>query len=199
MSEPKDSLYDLSDAIVLSRRLAGEAKKGSPSPIKTDDAPYIRFSTGIKSAIETARAPSVPVPSLRTGTEAADLPTAPFHSWEEVLKWCIDFSKAKCGFIVDSQGFVMITDGKDVPADAFEGAGANLGGVFSNLDQMELASGKPLIADLTYEQKAFLAIRIVDHAGEHCTIGLIAEGNEQSWPKHAVYRQIMKNMSTLLL
>lgn len=93
----------------------------------------------------------------------------------------------------------MMTDGKDIPEDQFEGAGANLGGLFSDLNQMDNDSGSALFADLTYEKQAFLAIRIFDPNGEHCILGIVSDDINHSWPKQAVYQQIMKNLSALLL
>ena len=197
MSEPKDSLYDISDAITLSRRLAG---RPAPSAAQ-DEAPYIRFLA--KKHPSAAPSTSTPAPFAETPSTAkpefGPLPGEPFHNWEEVLKWCVEFSKAECGFIVDSQGFVMMTHGGNLPSDGFEGAGANLGAAFIDLSRTELDSGDIHIADLTYDQRAFLTMRLVDKAGEYCILGILSDKREHVWPKHLVYQQIMKNMSNLLL
>jgi hypothetical protein len=193
MSELKDSLYDIGDAIALSQRLAGVTNAAPKEP----DSPYIRFYAGPQ-----------PAPTVRSMQDRVDtalradqppLPKEPFRNWEEVLKWCIDFSKATSGFIVDSQGFVMMMQGERLPDDGFEGAGANLGVVFNCLNKMEIESGDVRIADLTYEKRSMLAVRVTDAAGEYCTLGILSAGDSHLWPKHAIYQQIMKNMSNLLL
>ncbi len=203
MSEPKDSLYDISDAIVLSRRLTGEKATARKPSISPEDEPYIRFTAGVKPETQPRRTPPPAAAAAPVATpsviEHAPLPTEPFGNWDEAIAWCIDFSKGRCGFIVDSQGFVMITHGKNIPEDGFEGAGANIGSVFTDLSQLELDSGAVRVAEITCETRSLLAIRIVDHNGEHCTLGLLSDDNTHVWPKHIVYQQIMKSMSNLLL
>ena len=201
MSEPKDSLYDISDAITLSRRLAGR-----PSPTAPEEASrYIRFSAGRspadagQSVRQAEPTPPAAAPSPATKPEFGPLPTAPFQNWEDVLKWCVTFSKAQCGFIVDSQGFVMMTHGENLPADAFEGAGANIGPVYIDLNRMDLDKGNVHIVEMTYAARSLLTMRIVDKAGEYCIVGILSDEIEHVWPKHILYRQIMKNMANLLL
>jgi hypothetical protein len=190
MSEPKDSLYDISDAIALSQRLVGATIVSATEA----DFPYIRFSAGLKEVPEVA-------PERHEVAHAFQPPPPrePFRNWEDVLKWCVEVSKAKCGFIVDSQGFVMMMHGDDLPGDGFEGAGANLGVVFSYLNRMEIDAGNVRIADLTYEKRSMLALRVTDTAGEYCTLGIISPNNSHSWPKDLIFQQIMKSMSNLLL
>lgn len=200
MSEPKDSLYDITDAIALSRKLAGDRATVKKTSIHPEEESYIRFSAGITPAAEPRPAPAAAVPSVVPPAPShGPLPTGSFHNWDEALAWCVEFTKAQCGFIVDSQGFVMMTHGTNLPPDGFEGTGANLGSVFSDLSRLEIDGGKVHIADMTYDKHAFLALRIVDGTGEHCTIGILSEHATHEWPKHLVYSQIMKNMTHLLL
>ncbi len=204
MTELKDSLYDIRDAVALSQRLIGATKPQAGEA----ESPYIRFSSGLKqvskteASIETGASSDTEAASERPAVIVADRPPPPeepFRSWEDVLKWSIEVSKGSCGFIVDSQGFVMMMHGEDLPSDRFEGAGANLGVVFGYLNKMEIESGDVRIADLTYEKRSMLAIRVTDAQGEYCTMGILGMNAIHPWPKHAIYHQIMKNMSNLLL
>ena len=197
MSDLKDSLYDISDAIALSRKLIGR----SDADRLPTDTQYIRFSAGPARAVDASAPQVVPVPVPQPSTEPTlpPLPEKPFENWEEVLRWCVEYTSARCGFIVDSQGFVMMTHGERLPGDGFEGAGANLGTVFLYLNRLELESGDAQIADLTFASRSFLTLRINDKTGEYCMLGLISDDRECSWPKYPVYDQIMKSMSELLL
>ena len=204
MSEPKDNLYDISDAIALSRLLTGEKAVARKPSVPPDDGSYIRFSagTGVAPAPYAARIPvpsSSPAAKIKPEVERAPLPKEPFLSWEEALTWCIEYTKARCGFIADSQGFVMITDGKNVPEDAFEGVGANIGSVFIDIDRLDLESAAVRTAEITYEQQALLVARVFDSTGEYCIIGLISYDPAHPWPKQPVYDQIMKSMTHLTL
>ena len=202
MSESKDTLYDISDAIALSRRLTDD-REGAAAETAS---PYIQFTADTRGSAPAARPTAPPAPPAATAPPSASpsqapapLPDAPFHSWDDVLRWSVEFTKARCGFIVDSQGFVMITHGESIPGDGFEGAGANLGAVFIYMNRLDLDSGDARAADLTFGTRAFLALRIDDDAGEYCMLGLISDDSTHTWPKQAIYTQIMNSMSELLL
>jgi hypothetical protein len=194
MNEARDSLYNTGDAIALSLQLTGAA----PTTSHGDENRYIRFSAGPRAA------PALPRQSLKAEEEPHGepdhaLPAEPAANGEEMLKWCISTAAATTGFIIDTQGFVILKEGENIPDDAYEGAAANLGLVVNQLNQMEIDKGDVQVADLIYKDGFMLIICVKDKDGDTYNMGIIGDSPITTGKKKLIYQQVRRSLMQIAL
>jgi hypothetical protein len=195
MNVSKERLYDTEEAMTLSHQLT----TGTTPHEKGDTtSPYIRFSSGSRTRPEPRARQSVPAPSAATEAEVViELPEDPFGSWEEMLKWSREVAGATSCFVVDSQGFVLMRNGEDLPEDGYEGVGANLGIAVDQLNQMEMDSGDIQVADLMYQNRTLLVIRVKDKDGDFFTLGMMDADRVSPENKKQIYRQVRRSLAQM--
>lgn len=189
MNVSRESLYSINDAKALSQHLSGTRKF-----LEDETAsPYVRFSSGTESRPRAAR--------VETAVEAAPAepppptaPSEPFSSWEAMLKWCIEMTGARSCFVVDSQGFILMSEGEELPEDGYEGTGANLKLALDQLRLMDLNQGEIQLIDLMYSNIGVLAIQALDSDNDFFTLCFIGAGAISKSLKAVLFEQIQKSV-----
>ncbi len=97
----------------LVRRLAGRIQPRTPTMV-APRVGYVHFPP--PSPRDVLQPVSEPRRTLRPPS---------FDTWELLLTWMVDIARAKAGFAVNSEGFVIATAGED-HAQSWDGLGADL-------------------------------------------------------------------------
>ncbi len=88
-------------------------------------------------------------------------------------------------------------DGEDLPEDGYEGVGANLGIAVDQLNQMEMDSGDIQVADLMYQNRTLLVIRVKDKDGDFFTLGMVDADRVSPENKKQIYRQVRRSLAQM--
>lgn len=115
------SFNDIELARDISQRLSGRSGK----PQTSASLGYIRFSAARFTSQDAQAATSSFGPAL----------------WNEMLRACVESTRAELAFVVDDQGLIIASHGDAEPA-LIEGIGARLLIAFEHTDQMS-ALGEP--------------------------------------------------------
>jgi hypothetical protein len=199
MSELKESLYDTTDAIALSLQLSSAGTGATSEVYQNDSIPYIRFSAGPRVA------PPVPRPTPKPPAEATkaepeiSLPSEPFENGDEMLKWCIDAAGATHGFVIDSQGFVILREGEELTDDGYDGAGATLGLVVDQLNQLEIDGGEIQVADLIFQNRFMLVVHAKDKDNDVYNMGIIGSSPITTNQIKVIYQQVRRSLLQVAL
>ncbi len=188
----KENLYSISDAKALSLHLSGTKRFLDD----TTALSYIPFSSGTDSRTDVARVERIAeaVPSERPAPVA---PSEPFNSWESMLKWCLEITQAKSCFVVDSQGFILMSEGEEPPEDGYEGTGANLKLALDQLRLMDLNHGEIQLIDLMYSNIDVLAIQALDSDNDFFTLCFLGSESIDKSHKSVLFEQIQKSVLKL--
>ena len=188
MNGPKDNLYSIDDAKVLSLRLSGAGQSSEAA----DSSPYIRFSSGT-----SARAKVATVEKVResiTPEHSTVRPSEPFTTWEAMLKWCSEITRAKSCFVVDPQGFILMREGDDLTDDGFEGAGAHLQLATTHLREMGLDGGDIQVMDIACEKKGMLVVQVPDASDDVFTLCFVGYASVTRTQKKLLHQQIQQSV-----
>lgn len=174
---------DLDIARALSRRLSG--LETGPEPAGA--APYLRLASAAGAA-GPSESPDLPV---------ADEPLNDFSRWDELLAWSLYKVRSSAAFAVDPQGFVIGSSG-NVPADGFEGVGAELTYVMSQADVMKPEMGSLRSVTLEFANKRVAGFRADVGDAEGFVIAFIdAEGLNEA-TRDQIARQLEHSFGVLL-
>ena len=188
MNGPKDNLYSIEDAKALSLRLSGAGTYSD----KADAPSYIRFSAGTPAHARVA--PPERTRESIVPDHAPPLPAEPFKTWEDMLKWCSEVTRAKSSFVVDPQGFILMREGEDSTEDGFEGAGANLQLATTHLREMSLDSGDVQMMDITCAGKGILVVQVFDASKDIFTLCFVGYSSVTRAQKKRLYEQIQQSV-----
>jgi hypothetical protein len=195
MNDLNVNSYDLYDAqqlltALLPKQKTARAEKQHPVPTRK----YLDLS-----AVETSsQKQSSKTDDGNFADKADEFDTAlrAFDSWESIIAWCMNLSRAEAGFVVDSQGFVIASRGR-LPNQGVEGPGAELVCSIEQLERIEPEAGKLLSVEMEFDKKRMLGF-VAGTGGSNCyVIGLISPESVSSAGKQAIIRQIMHNLPNL--
>lgn len=177
---------DLARARELSRLLAALSARQP-----TTGAPA---AARVSGAVAPAR---VPIASAEPSV-AVDLHAAPFdfESWEIFLAWGLELCRARAAFVVDPQGFVVATRG-NVPADHFEGLGAELAYAMEQLDRIDLESGSLLTLELQFVSRRLLAVRVAREGASSFVVGFVGSKPLADEVRAVLMRQLAHSVERL--
>ena len=176
---------DLEAARSLSRRLVGleAGATGADAPA----TPYLRFTPG----------PPEPSTSAVGPGEADTEPLNDFTRWDEFLAWGLNKARSSAVFAIDPQGFVIGSSG-NVPADGFEGAGAELSYVMSQADVMNPEMGSLMAISLEFANQRITGVRADVADAEGFVIAFVdAEALDEA-VRAQVSRQLEHSFGVLL-
>ncbi len=185
------SSFDLAIARELSERLAGSVTARSTAPLhltKARQTPVDRVETAIPAASPVAGAQ----------TAIVDLHAAPFdfESWEVFLAWSLELCRARAGFVVDAQGFVVATRG-NVPTNQFEGLGAELSYSMEQLSRIDVEAGSLLTMELQFATRRLLAIQVVSEGTGSFVVGFVGPRPLSDEVRVAIMRQLAHSVAKL--
>jgi len=146
---------DFEHARLLSMRLSPGGRAQGSGEMPAPGHAYVRFSP---RDVVPARTRSS-TPSAEPASEVA-VPLE-MDSWDVFLAWSLEISRARAGFVVDSQGFVIASRG-NVPSGDFTGTGAELCFAMEQLASIDHASGTLQSIELHFEGYKLIGIRVVD-------------------------------------
>ena len=174
---------DLANARDLSQRLArpGLAKPWTelPAAIRVEPAPPA-------ASIESRRDPIVDLHA----------PPLDLESWEVFLAWGLELCRARAGFVVDPQGFVVATRG-NVPDDQFGGLGAEIAYSMEQLDKIDVEAGSLLGVELQFASRRLMAIRLAKDGVGSVVIGFVGSRPLVDEVREALLRQATHSLDQL--
>jgi hypothetical protein len=131
-------------------------------------------------------------PPTRAASEprADILPPAPEHfdSWEVLLAWSLELCRARAAFVVDGQGFVIATRG-NVPADGFDGTGAELCFAMEQLERLEHEQSPLDSVELHFRDSKLFGIRVTDPDRGAFVLGFVGSRPVPNSIREEVLRQ----------
>lgn len=177
---------DLDLARTLLRRLATRDPAAVPAAPE-EVTPYLRFHSEEAAAI----------PLFGPEPQPREFPSLPLEmeSWEVFLAWSLELCQARAAFVVDSQGFVIASRG-NVPADHFEGTGAELCLAMEELVRVDPEAGPLQALELHFRNRNVVAVRA---AGEQqiYVIGYVGSRALSDEVMGAILRQIASSLTRL--
>ena len=191
MNGSKEDLYSVTDARALSLHLSGARKIIDEE--KT--TPYIRFSSGIQTP--TAVAPVPKAADISPPAQTLTLPSEPFRTWEAMLKWCVEVTESKSCFVVDPQGFILMSEGEHPPDDGYEGAGANLKLAIDQMRLMGMDKGEIQSLDVMYPETGMFVIQAQDAENDFFTLCFFGSRAMADAQKKVVFEQIQRSVLQL--
>jgi hypothetical protein len=188
MRELSVNWSDLADAGTLSRALI--EREPRPPEASAAAASYARFPA--QPAARPAVAPGSAAPPATT---ASPQPLT-LDSWEVFLAWSLELTRARASFVVDSQGFVIASRG-NVPADGFEGIGAELCYAMDQLYKIDPQAGPLRLIELQFESSRLIGVRT--DAGDLGTILVGFQGARSVTDdvRDAIVRQLVHSLPGL--
>jgi hypothetical protein len=176
--------FDLSLAGALARRLREPENKG-PQPVAAD-RPWAQVPP---VAAEPAPAAPGPIVDLHA-------PPLELESWEVFLAWSLELCRARAGFVVDPQGFVVATRG-NVPTDHFDGLGAELAYAMEQLDRIDAEAGSLLSIELQFASRRLLAMRVSRREDGSFVIGYVGSRPLGDDVRNVIARQVAHSLDRL--
>jgi len=171
--------FDLKLACDLSRRLTGMDTSSDRTEWMEDTQEYSRFpAAGVKQqdqepAVTSRQEPSPEAAPLQAPTE--DFFDAPeFVTWGDMLSWCMELSKARSAFVLDSDGFVIAYKGSE-PTNGFEGAGAELVYSMDHFARVDPNAGDLKSVNLIFEGISIFGYRVRITEAMQLVVGIISD------------------------
>lgn len=143
-------------------------------------------------------APLAVPPPPEPAEPAVDLHAAPLElaSWEVFLAWSLELCRARAGFVVDPQGFVVATRG-NVPANQFEGLGAEMAYAMEQLNRIDSEAGSLLTIELQFASRRLVAVRADRGEGGSFVIGFVGARPLGDEVRGAILRQLAHSLERL--
>jgi hypothetical protein len=131
------------------------------------------------------------------GERLQSAPAVPLDmdSWEVLLAWGLELCQARAAFVVDPQGFVIASRG-NVPADGFDGTGAELAYGMEQLDRVDPEAGALHGIELQFEGRKVFAVRGEAASGLY-VLGFVGSRTLPEELKSALHRQLVYSLHTL--
>ncbi len=177
--------FDLGRAGELTRQLRQPGLAVS-APARPEP---VRLLAQIAAAPPAAAAPG-PVLDLHA-------PPLELESWEAFLAWSLELCRARAGFVVDPQGFVVATRG-NVPTDHFDGLGAELAYAMEQLDRIDAEAGSLLSIELQFASRRLMAMRVAKEAKGSFVIGYVGSRPLGDEIRTAITRQVAHSLDRLM-
>ncbi len=212
MRERSASSSDIELARELSRRLAGRGKATASVGDRPADPGYRRFCTTVPPAPAPIQPPpeppAVPVPAtppappvpvaVEEPGEPAQVPQPPtgMTTWEEFLAWSLSAAHARAAFVVDSQGFVISSHG-NLPADGFEGLGAELCLAMEQLERIDPEAGGLSALELVFQNRRIVGVRAVSEEEGSFVVGFVVSAGVSDEAQRIITKQLEESLSRL--
>lgn len=177
--------YDLGRASELTRQLRQLALAGQAPALREP----VRLATQ-PTPVPPEPAPPAPVLDLHA-------PPLELESWEAFLAWSLELCRARAGFVVDPQGFVVATRG-NVPSDHFDGLGAELAYAMEQLDRIDTEAGSLLSIELQFASRRLMAMRVSKERGESFVVGYVGSRPLGDEIRTAIARQVTHSLDRLI-
>jgi hypothetical protein len=149
----------------LSRTLRGGSSGSGTTEPRDDD--YVQFSAARFWAGDVVEARPAPSP------QRIEINAEGFSEWEALLGWCLDVSQAKTIFVMDSQGFLIDTQGSWSYEDV-EAVGTQLMVTLEQADRMELGGRRALHVAARFEAFDIVGVRVPPGSKDAITLGMVS-------------------------
>jgi hypothetical protein len=124
-------------------------------------------------------------------------PPLELESWEVFLAWSLELCRARAGFVVDPQGFVVATRG-NVPTDHFDGLGAELAYAMEQLDRIDAEAGSLLSIELQFASRRLMAMRASKESVGSFVVGYVGSRPLGDDIRTAITRQVTHSLDRLI-
>ena len=179
------NLYDLGRASDLTRQLRQPGLPGQAPALREPVRPLTKT---------TSVSPAQPSPDPAVDLHA---PPLELESWEVFLAWSLELCRARAGFVVDPQGFVVATRG-NVPTDHFDGLGAELAYAMEQLDRIDAEAGSLLSIELQFASRRLMAMRVPKESAGSFVIGYVGSRPLGDEIRTAIARQVTHSLDRLI-
>lgn len=176
--------YDLGRAGDLTRQLRRPGSAGQ--------APVLREPPRLQAQPPATQ--PVPPPGPVVDLHA---PPLELESWEVFLAWSLELCRARAGFVVDPQGFVVATRG-NVPTDHFDGLGAELAYAMEQLDRIDAEAGSLLSIELQFASRRLMAMRVSKESAGSFVVGYVGSRPLGDEIRTAIARQVTHSLDRLI-
>ena len=164
---------DSSD-LELARRLSGILIRGDESSSQTGGGYLADRCVALRRRSSAPTRPHLGSHRSHTESTASLLePPVDLDSWDLLLDWAMEISRARAAFIVDSQGFVIASRGNP-SSEGVVGLGAELCYIMDQVTEMDVDSGTVMSLELQFEAKRLTAFRGVLADDSTVSVGLIS-------------------------
>ncbi len=117
-------------------------------------------------------------------------------SWEDCLAWCMSLTRAEAAFVVDSQGFVIANRGR-IPAEGFEGAGAEMICSIEELRRIAPDAGEVACVDIDFDRRRIVGFVAASSATDLYAVVLVAPEPLPKEMKQGIIRQLIRSLPEL--
>ncbi len=195
MNDLSANLYDLSDAQLMLDELL--PKQRNVSVEKKTQAVLNKY-LDLSSFNHPQRKPAAKtfVHEFEKGAEEVDTTLKDFCSWEDIVAWCMFISRAETGFVVDSQGFVIVSRGR-IPGHGIEGIGAELVCSIEQLERIDPDAGRLLCVEMEFGKRLLAGFMAGSDDRNNYVVGLIAPEPLSTSLKNKILQQITHNLPHL--
>ena len=168
-----------------------------PKPGTTaKESPFKATEPGYSKLSGVAGLSSSPSSSAAGTTFEEEGPAQPLTSWEDFLAWCTPLTRAEASFVVDSQGFIIANRGR-IPAEGFDGAGAEMICSVEQLQRIAPDAGEIACVDIGFDKRRIVGFVTNSEEIVQYAMVLIAPGSFCEDMKGAIQRQLINSLPSL--
>jgi hypothetical protein len=198
MKERSANSYDLKQAQQILNSFFPAAAGAVQEDQGPDETPlYLRLSKEFTARL--AQPTAVPVaasPTIAAALSGKAL-RQQLSNWDECVAWCMNLTRAEAVFVADSQGFVIASRGK-IPAQGFEGTGAEMICSVEQLERVAPDAGKLVWLDLVFDTCRVVGFITPPVDAEYYVVGLIAPDSSSFYShKQIITRNLLENLPNL--
>lgn len=195
MNDDSASSYDLEQArqfLNVLFRKPGVTVREEPPPVA--GPAYARLA-GI-GRTRTARPATAESATKETGHLPPEPALQTLTSWEDCLAWCMSLTRAEAAFVVDSQGFVIAYRGR-IPAEGFEGAGAEMICSIEQLQRIAPDAGEMACVDIDFDRRRIVGFVAAASQIDLYAVVLVAPEPLSKEMKQGIIRQLVHSLPEL--
>ncbi|WP_225071243.1 hypothetical protein [Desulfuromonas sp. CSMB_57] len=137
---------------------------------------------------------SVACPTTAAGQAEQLAPPETIRTWDDCIRWCLEATRSHAAFVVDSQGFIIASQGL-IPEAGFECTGAEMICSLEQLERIDPEAGKLLWIDLDYGQRRIAGLVTPSNTAEYFIVGLVSPDSFRFFAHKAlITSKILENL-----
>ncbi len=189
MKDRNVNLYNLKQAQqILSALSPAAVTVARKKAVVQAQAAFLKFPQRHSGAV------SVASPMIAAGQTEQLAPPDNFRTWDDCIRWCLEATRSHAAFVVDSQGFIIASQGL-IPEAGFECTGAEMICSLEQLERIDPEAGKLLWIDLDYRQRRIAGLVTPSYVAEYFIVGLVSPDSFQFFAhKDLITSKILENL-----
>jgi len=137
---------------------------------------------------------SVTCPTTAAAQAEQLAPPETIRTWDDCIRWCLEATRSHAAFVVDSQGFIIASQGL-IPEAGFECTGAEMICSLEQLERIDPEAGKLLWIDLDYGQRRIAGLVTPSNTAEYFIVGLVSPDSFRFFAHKAlITSKILQNL-----